>query len=242
MVCERYEAILRDGAGPTLIPALEAHVRECPGCAGKPPEGHPLLVAMATSVEQALRVEPSADFLSRVRRQVAEERARPSTHPWRWRSGWAASIAIAVALFAAIRQRPAVEDGGRGPTPSARVDATPPSAAVTAPPAPRPEALPDRSRSVRTPAPRAKREPALPGGVLVEEGQAEALARLAASAVHAYRARPAFVVASFDPEAPLPRLETADLPRFDMTRLEPAAQWSPERDAGSPALETNERE
>ena len=77
--------------------------------------------------------------------------------------------------------------------------------------------------------------------MLVERGQEEALARLVASGRAGPRARPAFVVTSLDAEAALPRLEAADLPRFEMKPLEPPpTQWGPALDVEEPALDTNE--
>lgn len=73
-----------------------------------------------------------------------------------------------------------------------------------------------------------------------EPGQAEALARLLAGIRQAAPPRSSLVVASLDPEAPLPRLEPGDLPRFELKRLRPAAEWNPAREPGPPALDTNE--
>jgi hypothetical protein len=63
--------------------------------------------------------------------------------------------------------------------------------------------------------------------VLVDPEQAEALARFARR-LAGWGARSTFVVASLDAEAPLPRLEPADPPRFEIKRLEPpAVDWGP---------------
>lgn len=233
MGCDGYEAILKDVPAAALVRELEAHLLECPACARKPPEMHVVLVAMTSSVEAALRVEPSAGFLARVRQHVAEERARPATRRLRWLPAVAASVAIAVALVVAA--------AGRRRAPSTVAESTP----APAPAAPRASSTPEvpvrARRDVRT-APRTKPELVLGPGVLVERGQEEALARLAASGLAGPRARPAFVVTSLDAEAPLPRLSAADLPRFEMKPLKPPppADWGPALDVEEPALDTNE--
>ena len=140
MGCDGYEAILKDVPAAALVRELEAHLLECPACARKPPEAHVVLVAMTSSVEAALRVEPSADFLARVRQHVAEERARPAPRRLRWLPALAASVAIAVALVvaaAARRRAPStVAEATPAPVPAAPVEAPGPSGGSgAAPPA-----------------------------------------------------------------------------------------------------------
>lgn len=247
MGCDGYEAILKDVPAAALVRELEAHLLACPACARKPPEAHVVLVAMTSSVEAALRVEPSADFVPRVRQHVAEERARPAPRRVRWLPALAASVAIAVALVvaaAARRRAPStVVESTPAPVPSPRVEAAGPSrgSGATPPAASMPETGARERRDLRAAGRQPKREPLFGGGVLVERGQEEALAWLAASGRAGPRARPAFVVTSLDAEAPLPRLEAADLPRFEMKPLErPPAGWGPALDVEEPALDTNE--
>jgi hypothetical protein len=236
MGCERYEAILTEAVGPALASALAAHVRECPDCARRPPAEHPLTVAMATSIEAALGVEPSAGFLARVRHSIAEERDRKSTRGRRWLPGLVAAAAVALGLAliveAARHRRPSsVAESPLAPAPMAS-----PGASAAAPAREGPEATPRPARAASPPS-----RPRPSGGdVLVEPGQAEALARLAAGLSAGPRPPSRFVVKSLDPEMPLPRLEPADLPRFEIKRLKPVDEWSSAWEAGGPAPDTNE--
>jgi hypothetical protein len=76
--------------------------------------------------------------------------------------------------------------------------------------------------------------------VMVEPGQAEALALLAAGA-SPVRPPSAFAVASLDAEVPLPRLQPMDLPRFEMKPIElRPTDWGPAGEAEDSALDTNE--
>jgi hypothetical protein len=76
--------------------------------------------------------------------------------------------------------------------------------------------------------------------VIVDAGQAEALARLAGGFAP-LRARSAFVLASLDPELPLPRLEPMEPPRFELKPLELAPSEPPAAsDLEDSALDTNE--
>jgi hypothetical protein len=246
MGCDGYEAILKDVPAASLVRELEAHLLACPACARQAPEGHAVLLALTSSVEAAMRVEPSTDFLARVRQHVAEERARPSTRRLRWLPALAASVAIAVALVvaaAARRRMPStVAESTPAPVPSTRIEAAGPSrgSGATPPAASMSETPAGERRDLRAPE-RQLREPLFGRGVLVERGQEEALARLVASGRAGPRARPAFTVTSLDAEAPLPRLAAADLPRFEMKPLPPPpAEWGPALDVEEPALDTNE--
>jgi len=183
-----------------------------------------LVADIAASLETAMRAEPSANFLARVRVRVAEERDRAAT---RWPaslSGAAASVAIALAMIGAIslgrvlRSRP---DSGPAPTV--------PAATVAAAEAPSPapavaSVLPGPAASTRS-RPMARvgewpRPTPMPGpGVLVEPGQREALVHLAERGLDEPASWP-FVVETLEPTSPLPELRSAELPRFEPKRLE----------------------
>jgi hypothetical protein len=241
MDCDRYEAILSEETGMALARALEAHLRGCPACSRKPPEERALLLAMASSVEAALRVEPSADFVGRVRQRVAVERARPSRLGRLWLSGVAATVALVLALVAGRMRWTSPVEEARPPVadPSARAEAIAPGRATAGPAAALPEA-PRARQTVGGRARSAKPGPPFAADVIVDPGQAEALARLAGG-VATPRARSVFVLASLDPERPLPRLETVEPPRFEMKPLELApSESSAASDLEDSAGDTNE--
>ena len=176
-------------------------------------EGERLMAEIARSLETAMHVEPSADFLARVRRRVADEGTRaPAPWPdWWWRVAAPGLVVLAVIGAALVGREAGVSEPGPVSTRSVTSTATA---------APTPSTNPALSlsargqRSVRRSAPAsAARIP-----ILVEAGQLETLARMAA------RARPdaslkAFAVESLEP-APLPELRAGDLPRFEAKRLE----------------------
>jgi hypothetical protein len=235
MDCDRYEAILSEETGMALARALDAHLRGCPACARKPAEERALLLAMASSVEAALRVEPSADFVGRVRQSLADERARPSRSGRLWLSGVAATVALVLALVAGRTRWTSRVEEARPPAAdrSARAEAIAPGRATAGPAAALPEA-PGARRTVGVQARSVKPRPPFGADVIVDPGQAEALAHLAGGFA-ALRARSAFVLASLDPALPLPRLEPAEPPRFEMKPLELSAS-----EPGDSALDTNE--
>jgi hypothetical protein len=243
MDCDGYEAILTSAAGAAALgPALEAHRRDCPACARRRPDEVRLVVAVTASLEAALSVEPSADFLARVRSQVDDERARASAGGRRWPWAVAASVVIATvwAGVGGLQRRPAtVGEATLASTPTPRVDVTdPPRADASRPLAP-PEARPPQRQTGRPPTP-AVRASVHFDDVIVEPGQAEALARLAAGALPG-RPRSAFAVASLDAEVPLPRLQPGDLPRFEMKPIElRPTDWGPAGDAEDSELDINE--
>jgi hypothetical protein len=188
-------------------------------------EAERLMAEVDASLETAMRVEPSADFLARVRLRIADESARaPVPWPdWWWRVAAPGLAVLAVVGAALVGREAGVGEPGPAPARSAA------SAARPAPPPstnPAPSLSARRQRSVRRSAPAsAARIP-----VLVEAGQLEALARMAA------RARPdaslPFAVESLE-EAPLPELRAGELPRFEAKRL--TVRWGgwQEQDEGS---------
>jgi hypothetical protein len=88
---------------------------------------------------------------------------------------------------------------------------------------------------------RAAAEPLDAPPVLVEPGQPEALARLAAAGPGPAPGR-VFVVGGLDPGAPLPMLRPVDLPRFEMKALElKSPDWGdPTSEVGGPPPTPNE--
>jgi len=176
-------------------------------------DGERLAAEIASSLEAAMRVEPSADFLARVRLRIADEGARvPAPWPdWWWRVAAPGLVVLAVIGAALVGREAGVNEPGPAPARSAASGAGPAPPPSTNP-AP---SLPARSqRSVRRSAPaHAARIP-----VLVEAGQLEMLARMAARARPDASLKP-FAVESLEP-APLPELRVGDLPRFEAKRLE----------------------
>ena len=172
-------------------------------------DGERLMAEIASSLESSMRVEPSADFLARVRRRIADEGTRaPAPWPeWWWRVAAPGLVVLAVAGATLVGREAGVSEPGPPPARSAA------SAARPAPP-PSPSLSARSQRSARRAAPaRAAQVP-----VLVEAGQLEMLARMAA------RAQPdasltRFAVESLEP-ATLPELRAGDLPRFEAKRLE----------------------
>jgi hypothetical protein len=243
MACHGYEALLKEAAlGAAPVPELEAHLRTCQGCARRLWDDRRLVTALTTSLEAAMDVEPSAAFLTRVRQRVVDERAQASARRARWLPGLAACAALTLALIVALQPRlPTFEHAQSSPSASGRIEAVvPPRVAVGRPPTPS-EAPPGRQSAVST-RDEAVKVSLVPGGeVLVEPGQVEALARLAAGPFDGLRPRPEFAVASLDPDVPLPRLAPRDLPRFEMKALElRVPEWPPAWEEGSSVLDTNE--
>jgi hypothetical protein len=175
-------------------------------------DGERLMAEIASSLETAMRVEPSADFLARVRRRVADEGTRaPAPWPdWWWRVAAPGLVVLAVVGAALVGREAGVSEPGPAPVRSA-------ASAVRPAPTPSPKPAPSlsaRSPSVRRSAPaRAARIP-----VLVEAGQLEMLARMAARARPDASLQP-FAVESLE-AAPLPELRAGALPRFEAQRLE----------------------
>ena len=180
---------------------------------------------IAASLETAISAEPSADFLARVRRRVAEERDRAATHWPASLSGAAASVAVALALIGAVslgRVLRSGPDSGPAPTvPAAPVAAAEaPSSGITVPSVPPTPAastrhLPEPRTLAERPGPKAM----LGADVLVDPGQREALAHLAERGFGT-PILSTFVVEALDPTAPLPELRPTELPRFEPKRLE----------------------
>jgi hypothetical protein len=169
------------------------------------PAEEPLAARIAAALEATMSVEPSADFLARVRGRVVVEQTRAETVGTGWPTGAAAPVLIAIVVIgAAVLRRAPAENGDPGaarPRPTVRA---PRLAPEPAPPARRPPAL-------RVAAP-SRAKPALAADVRVEPGQLEALAQLAGRGVRAPSLAP-FVIESLG-DAALPELRPASLPRF----------------------------
>jgi hypothetical protein len=165
-----------------------------------------LAARIASSLEAAMSVEPSADFLARVRRRVGEQRARSETVMMRGLSAAAAPVVIAlVVVGAAVLRRAPAELGDSGP---ARTQTAVQAPALT----PRPVVPAPRPRVLRAVAAPSRPKPALAAEVRVEPGQLEALAQVAVQGLRAPSQSP-FVIESLDQQA-LPELRPESLPRF----------------------------
>jgi len=165
-----------------------------------------LAARIASSLETAMSVEPSADFLARVRRRVGEERARSETVTMRWLAAAAAPVVIAlVVVGAAVRRRAPAELGDSG---AARTPSTVQAPALSV----RPAAPARRPRVFRAVAVPSRPKPALVVEVRVEPGQLEALAHVAVRGLRAPSLSP-FVIES-PSEPALPQLRPESLPRF----------------------------
>lgn len=165
-----------------------------------------LAARIASALEAAMNVEPSADFLARVRGRVDEERARADTVGTGWLSAAAAPAVIAlVVIGAAVLRRVPAEVGDSG---AARTRPAVQAPALAAEPA-----APTRpARVLRGVAAPSRPKPALVADVRVEPGQLEALAQVAVRSVRAPSLSP-FVIES-PGEPALPELRPASLPRF----------------------------
>jgi hypothetical protein len=175
-------------------------------------DGERLMAEIASSLEATMRVEPSGDFLARVRLRIADEGERvPAPWPdWWWRVAAPGLVVLAVVGAALVGREAGVSEPGPAPARSAASGARPAPPPSTNP-AP---SLPARGeRSVRSAPARAPRIL-----ILVEAGQLEMLARMAARARPDASLKP-FAVESLEP-APLPELRAGDLPRFEAKRLE----------------------
>jgi len=212
-----------------------------------------LVADIAASLETAMSVEPSADFLGRVRGRVTEERERAATRWPVWFSGAAASVAIALAVIGAINLgrvlRSAPESGPPPPGPAAPVTAAEaPSSGRAVTSILTTPAASTRSRSTARVLGERPGPKLLPGtGVLVDPGQREALAHLAERGF-AEPAPSTFLIEALETAAPLPEMRPAELPRFEPKRLEMKLRggddprWGDrEWKAGGTASESDER-
>src|SRR5207249_3075658 len=89
-------------------------------------EGERLMAEIARSLETAMRVEPSADFLARVRRRVADEGTRaPAPWPdWWWRVAAPGLVVLAVIGAALVGREAGVSEPGPVSTRSVTSTAT----------------------------------------------------------------------------------------------------------------------
>jgi hypothetical protein len=221
MSSERYEAILKE----------------------KPADENRLVAEITASLETAMSVQPSADFLAHVRGRVAEERARTMAVWPAWLSGTAASVPIVIALIGAVvlgRLPPSNSDPDPAPSglaAPATVPGPPPSDVLI----PSVSSTPGNRPAARAVGEHAQRKRVRAAGVLVEPGQPEALARLVALGVGALTLPP-FVVHNLDPAAPLPELRPAELPRFEAKPLDVRSSgWENQRlEPGGAASDSNE--
>jgi hypothetical protein len=220
MSSERYEAILKEKAA----------------------DEKRLVVEITASLETAMSVQPSADFLAHVRRRVAEERARTTAGWSAWLSGAAASVPVVLAVIGVVvlgRLPPRSTDSDPALTGLAAPTTVPelPSGVVTPAASSTPRHRP-KARALGEHAPRQLRRGA---GVLVEAGQPEALARLVELGL-GEPTLPPFVVDSLDPGAPLPELRPLELPRFEAKPLEVSSSgWEGQKwEAGGAASDRDE--
>jgi hypothetical protein len=243
MSSERYEAILKE----------------------KPADEKRLVAEITASLETAMSVQPSADFLAHVRGRVAEERARTMAVWPAWLSGAAAAVPVVLAVIGAVvlgRLPPRSTDSDPAPSGLAAPTTVPgppsgvliPSVSSTSRHRPgvwgvrRTPQLKERARihsgrvkDARAAGERAQRKRVPEADVLVEPGQPEALARLVALGLGALTLPP-FVVESLDPGAPLPELRPVELLRFEAKPLEMGSSgWENQRwEAGDAASDRNE--
>lgn len=179
-----------------------------------------LVPEITASLKTAMSVQPSADFLARVRRRVAEEDARATVGWPAWLSGAAASAPVVLAVLGAVALGRLLPIGRHSDQASTRVAA--PTAAPEAPSGVGPRALasvPRHRPEARAVGVLARRPLRRGVGVLVEPGQQDALRRLVELGLGA-PTLPPFVVESLDPGAPLPVLRPGALPRFEAEPLE----------------------
>jgi hypothetical protein len=129
-------------------------------------------------IREALDVDPSPEFLARVRTRIAAE---PTLPTWRWSWGVAASCALAASVVLAI-----VVSRPHEATPGANVDRVPnattetffPPAVMTPPAiAPRPGPIPSRAASARTNALAAQARSSEPE-ILIDQLEMRTLRRL----------------------------------------------------------------
>jgi len=93
--------------------------------------------SLKREIEEALAVEPSPEFSSRVRQRIADQRAKRSAR-WPWKV-WAPALAMAVVAIAVLLYRPAQ---GPAPVQPERIAvAAPPEVPVPAPKPPSPPTL-----------------------------------------------------------------------------------------------------
>jgi len=232
MSSERYEVILKEKAA----------------------DEKRLVAEISASLETAMSVQPSADFLAHVRRRVAEERVRTAAGWPAWLSGAAAWVPVVLAVIGVVvlgRLPPSSTDSDPAPTGLAApttVPEPPPSGVVTPAASSTPRHRPGvwgvqrtpqlkerawihsaRAEDARAAGEHAQRKRVREAGVLVEPGQPEALARLVELGLGALTLPP-FVVDSLDPGAPLPELRPAELPRFEAKPLEVSSSgWEEQR-------------
>ena len=103
MNCKKYKMWMSDAATDGLSVRqrneFEAHVRDCSHCREELARAHTLLEAIDRGVMAQASVEPSVEFLPRLRQRLATERA-PGTAVWPWRVPAAACAAVMVISLA----------------------------------------------------------------------------------------------------------------------------------------------
>jgi hypothetical protein len=99
MSCERHRPALMDVAlGAPAPPALAMHLAECPACRATLDKEQQLVRHLDAEVEASLHLQPSVDFLPRVRQRVIE----PPPARRRWRMTWFVPAAIGLLLVSRI--------------------------------------------------------------------------------------------------------------------------------------------
>jgi hypothetical protein len=242
MSCARYEAELLDAAigGPASV-ALDQHLASCAACRGRLDDERRLVSGADLVLREALRVEPSQGFETRLLQAVRSESAarnRSSWQAWVWAAGLAAGLGMLVvgglrwrAPWSDTLPHPAaVVPAATGPRPGERAAGREPTVLVPGPtPSPPRGALgpngtgaPPRAAPGPRPAPR---EPE----VLVPGGEEKALEQFVSLLRDPTVVAPRSLTDATDPETPLrdpEPLEILDLqPRpFDIAPLDGRSQ------------------
>jgi predicted anti-sigma-YlaC factor YlaD len=101
MACERFDDALKaHAAGADVSHAVRSHLDACDRCRKYLARERRLVAAVASDLQNALRLEPSVEFQARIRRHVAGAASRRPEFGWRLAFG-AASLA-AIALVAVV--------------------------------------------------------------------------------------------------------------------------------------------
>jgi hypothetical protein len=153
--------------------------------------------ALDREIESALAVDPSPEFLARVRGRIAQEPA-PVGWWWGWKLAAAGSVAVAgvVAMLVTEDARPVNQSQRSTPAAVPAAPAPPGSAAVAAVAAVEPQGT--GRRPARVPASRPSISPPVKGSpfpeVMVSNAQLDAIRYLVAEANEALRPVPAPIV------------------------------------------------
>jgi hypothetical protein len=225
MGCSRFaDAVKAHAAGADLTSEARVHLAACEACRAALARHQRFVAGIDADLAHALRVEPSADFLPRVRARAA---AQP-TAPW-WMPGWRMAIGVASLAVVVIVVALAVQPRTSGPRPepsqvARAVNPTPASPVPVNPRVvPRETTIPDAEQSAgRRAAPVVVRRVAAPRvltartrepEVLVPPDQRLAIARLLDMLRKGTLDEKAFPAPAqqVDPEQPVPPIVVEDL-------------------------------